>query len=180
MLLNRLQQVGGAAIVQKIRWPNPHSGAERNSSPRADPCTILSASRLPMWCTARSEKSSVVWLLNPPNDDCPVINKGVWHKAQPVVLNCASPFAVDGVEGPRVGGAKNLMKAAIDRKLGAAKIATRTTWNQTHLPSGTFVTLVFKMQFEKGDGTETFMYRISDGKAFLAGYHINSNALITR
>ena len=49
MHLNRLHQVRRAAIVQKkIRWPNPHKGAVRNSSPPAAPCPTLSARFGPM------------------------------------------------------------------------------------------------------------------------------------
>jgi hypothetical protein len=33
-------------------------------------------------------------------------------------------------------------------------------------------------QFERGTGAETFVYRITSGKALLAGYNINSTELI--
>jgi hypothetical protein len=69
--------------------------------------------------------------------------------------------------------------AAVDRKLGAVKDAEKNGWNVNFQTSGTFVTLGFKTQFEHGRGVETFVYRIADGRALLAGYHINSNALIT-
>ena len=45
--------------------------------------------------------------------------------------------------------------------------------------SGTSVTLKFKTQFERGTGAETFVYRVTGGKAPLASYHINSDDLIT-
>jgi hypothetical protein len=69
--------------------------------------------------------------------------------------------------------------AAIDRKLGAVKDATKSGWNLNYNPSGTSVTLKLKTQFERGTGVETFVYRIASGKALLAGYHINSTELIT-
>jgi hypothetical protein len=69
--------------------------------------------------------------------------------------------------------------AAVDRKLGPVKSTQQVKWNVNFRTSGTFVTLGFKTQFERGDGNETFVYRVEDDKALLAGYHINSNALIT-
>jgi hypothetical protein len=69
--------------------------------------------------------------------------------------------------------------SAIDGKLGAVKSADRTTWGVNFGTSGTTVTLKYKTQFERGTGEETFVYRISGGKAVLAGYHINSEDLIT-
>ena len=68
--------------------------------------------------------------------------------------------------------------AAVDRKLGAVKDTTKNGWNLNYYPSGTFVTLRFKTQFERGSGEETFTYRVGDGKALLVGYHITSNGLI--
>jgi hypothetical protein len=69
--------------------------------------------------------------------------------------------------------------AAVDRKLGAVKGAEKNGWNVNFQTSGTFVTLGFKTQFERGSGVETFVYRVADGRALLAAYHINSNALIS-
>ena len=68
---------------------------------------------------------------------------------------------------------------AVDLKLGAVKSVTKNGWNLNYYPSGTFVTLGFKTQFERGSGDETFTYRVADGRALLAGYHITSNGLIT-
>jgi hypothetical protein len=63
---------------------------------------------------------------------------------------------------------------AIDRKLGTFKSAQSNGWSVNYNTSGTSVTMKFKTEFEKGTGTETFVYRITDGKALLAGYQINS------
>jgi len=41
------------------------------------------------------------------------------------------------------------------------------------------MTLKFKTTFERGTGEESFVYRIVGGKPVLAGYHINSDDLIT-
>jgi hypothetical protein len=69
--------------------------------------------------------------------------------------------------------------AAIDRKLGPVKSVERNGWDVSYKSSGTSVTLRFKTQFERGTGAETFVYRVTGGKALLAGYHINSDDLIT-
>jgi hypothetical protein len=69
--------------------------------------------------------------------------------------------------------------AAVNGKLGAVKTAEDNGWNVNFNTSGTFVRLSFKTQFEKGTGVETFTYRITDGRARLTGYNINSNELIT-
>jgi hypothetical protein len=81
----------------------------------------------------------------------------------------------------KTAGEQNMVRllAAIDRKLGAVKNAAANGWNVNYAPSGTTVTLKFKTQFERGSGEESFVYRITGGKALLAGYHINSNELIT-
>jgi hypothetical protein len=68
----------------------------------------------------------------------------------------------------------------INRKLGKVKTSTQQTWNVASTTSGTFVTIVNKSQFEQGPGDERFVYRIDNGVAKLAGYHINSMALVTR
>jgi hypothetical protein len=68
--------------------------------------------------------------------------------------------------------------AAIDRKLGTYKSSQSNGWNMNYNASGTTVTLTLKTQFEKGTGVETFVYRISGGKALLASYRINSDDLM--
>jgi major membrane immunogen (membrane-anchored lipoprotein) len=76
---------------------------------------------------------------------------------------------------------QNLVRllAAIDRKLGAVKSTQADGWKINYNPSGTTVQLGFKTQFEKGTGSETFVFRIAGGKALLSGYNITSNELIT-
>jgi hypothetical protein len=63
---------------------------------------------------------------------------------------------------------------AVDRKLGTFKSAQSNGWSVNYNTSGTSVTMKFKTEFEKGSGVETFVYRITGGKALLAGYQINS------
>jgi len=69
--------------------------------------------------------------------------------------------------------------SAVKRKLGDVKTSEKSGWSVRFLSTGTYVTLGYKTQFERGGGAETFVYQVSEGNALLAGYHINSNALIT-
>jgi hypothetical protein len=68
--------------------------------------------------------------------------------------------------------------SAIDRKLGAVQSSEDSGWRVNMSTSGSSVVLSFKTQFEKGPGLETFTFRVAGDKALLAGYSINSNALI--
>jgi len=67
---------------------------------------------------------------------------------------------------------------ALNTKLGKVKSAEKSGWHVNFHTSGTFVTLGFKTQFEKGSGTEQFVFRVSDGKAQLVSYNVNSPALL--
>jgi hypothetical protein len=87
--------------------------------------------------------------------------------------------ASDDLKKARTDQNMTRLLAAVDRKLGAVKHAEKDGWKVDYNMSGTFVTLKFKTQFERGTGGETFVFRIAGGKALLAGYHINSDDLIT-
>jgi hypothetical protein len=67
---------------------------------------------------------------------------------------------------------------ALSRKLGKVKTADKAGWHVNFHTAGTFVTLGFNTQFEKGPGTEQFVFRVSDGKARLVSYNVNSAALL--
>jgi hypothetical protein len=67
---------------------------------------------------------------------------------------------------------------AVKRKLGAWQSSTPTGWKMMAGTKGRTVTLGFQSAFEKGAATEEFIWRVKDGKAALAGYHINSLALL--
>ena len=69
---------------------------------------------------------------------------------------------------------------AIHQKLGNVKTSTQLTWKVFSGTSGTFATIVNKSQYEQGAADEQFVYRIDNGVAKLAGYHINSLALVTK
>ena len=71
------------------------------------------------------------------------------------------------------------LAGAVHRKLGKFLSSTQLGWNDQSTTSGHFIALGYKSKFEHGDATEQFTYRIDGGKASLAGYNVNSNALIT-
>jgi len=69
--------------------------------------------------------------------------------------------------------------SAVNRKLGKVRTAEKAGWHVNVHTSGRFVTINFKTEFERGTGTEQFVFRISDGKATLVRYNVNSSALLT-
>jgi hypothetical protein len=87
--------------------------------------------------------------------------------------------AADDLKKTTTQEAMTRLLGAVEHKLGAVKSASRNAWSVNFNASGTSVTLKYKTAFEHGSGEETFAFRISGGKALLAGYHINSNELIT-
>ena len=66
----------------------------------------------------------------------------------------------------------------LNTKLGKARSVETNGWNVNYHTSGTFVTLGFKTEFEKGHGIEQFIFRIADGKALLVSYNVNSPVLL--
>jgi hypothetical protein len=68
--------------------------------------------------------------------------------------------------------------AAIHRKLGNLRTTSLIGENENMTTSGTFVTLNYNSTFDHGAGVENFVYRVDGAAPGLAGYHINSNALI--
>lgn len=70
--------------------------------------------------------------------------------------------------------------AAIDRKLGAMKSTKQVSWNVRRFNFKTTAVLGYKTTFEGGEATETFTFRIADGKPELLGYNISSMELMTK
>jgi Protein of unknown function (DUF4019) len=71
--------------------------------------------------------------------------------------------------------------AAIHRKLGTVRSADMRTYAAAWFAGqGTTVTLTYNTTFSAGSGTEQFIWHISDGRAMLYGYHINSADLIEK
>ncbi|MEO9468980.1 hypothetical protein [Parasphingorhabdus sp.] len=66
----------------------------------------------------------------------------------------------------------------IRRKLGKVKEAKRVGWNVNATTGGTFVTLNYETEFELDKGVETFTIVVSDGKAAMLNFNVNSPALM--
>jgi hypothetical protein len=69
---------------------------------------------------------------------------------------------------------------AVHRKLGKVQNASQKGYFVNFSTSGTRVRLNYQTKFEGGDAQEEFLWHVSGKQALLVGYHINSNALITK
>ena len=69
--------------------------------------------------------------------------------------------------------------AALHGKLGEFQSGATTNWNDNSTTSGHFLSLERSAKIQRGPATEDFVF-IDGSQARLAGYHINSNALITQ
>jgi len=65
----------------------------------------------------------------------------------------------------------------IDERLGRVRRTNRDGWHVNYTGAGKIVTLTYNTQFERGRGTEQFVYRINNDRARLLGFHVNSDAL---
>jgi len=70
--------------------------------------------------------------------------------------------------------------AAIHRKLGRVNSAKQERFFVNYTTSGTRVRLNYTTKFTGGDAEEEFVWAKSGNDYTLAGYHINSMALITK
>jgi len=68
--------------------------------------------------------------------------------------------------------------AAVHDRLGAFRAGKTRSWNDSRTTSGHFLTLDYSATYERGTAEENFVFRIDGDRAVLAGYHVNSNALI--
>ncbi len=66
------------------------------------------------------------------------------------------------------------------RKLGNTQDPTETGFNVNWTTSGTQVVLGYQTKFQNAAATETFTWRITNGKLALVGYHVNSNVFVTQ
>ena len=78
-------------------------------------------------------------------------------------------------EGPLVD-----LLGAVHRKLGVFQSGKSVGWNDNATTGGHFLTLTYASTYAGGTADERFVYRIDGGRAMLAGYNINSNALILK
>lgn len=73
----------------------------------------------------------------------------------------------------------NKLMRIVTSRLGQVRSQGDPAWNVNATTKGTFVTLVYQTDFEKGKATENFVWRVDGKSARLIGYHINSLALLS-
>ena len=72
---------------------------------------------------------------------------------------------------------------AVHRKLGVVRSTSQTNLysrEQAGTNAGSYLSLTYSTQFAEGPATESFNWRVADGKVHLAGYNIQSSLLVTR
>lgn len=69
---------------------------------------------------------------------------------------------------------------AVHEKLGSVNKSTSTGWRVNTDTSGTLSTVNCDVEFSEGKGTEEFIFRVTDDKALLYNYKVNSPLLITK
>jgi Protein of unknown function (DUF4019) len=72
---------------------------------------------------------------------------------------------------------------AVHRKLGVVRSSAQKNFysrEQTGTNAGSYISMTYDTQFAEGPATESFNWRVADGKVHLAGYNIQSSLLITR
>jgi len=69
---------------------------------------------------------------------------------------------------------------AIHRKLGWVQSSNRQTFFLNYATSGKTVRLTYATQFDNDKAAEEFVFRVKGKEAHLLGYHINSDALVTK
>lgn len=66
----------------------------------------------------------------------------------------------------------------IHKKLGKVEEKTRTGWQANTNMQGSFLVLIYDTKFENGQGVETFTMKLDNDRAKMAGYNIDSPALM--
>jgi hypothetical protein len=70
--------------------------------------------------------------------------------------------------------------SAVHRKLGFVKSASRRGFHINWRTSGKTVTVSYATRFDQDIAEEQFVFHVSGDDAQLIGYHINSDALVTK
>lgn len=113
--------------------------------------------------------------------DVPIAEQGVKRFHQ--MLGSDQIDAIVASSGPELtaGPAKarfTQLLSVIRKKLGRPTGGTQAGWNDNFNAGGHFISLNYQSKYERGDAAENFVFRMEGEKPTLAGYHINSDALI--
>jgi len=91
----------------------------------------------------------------------------IWNDAGPQMHKAAKKEQLVG------------LLAAVHRKLGKVKDSKQVGWNSNATTSGMFTTVTMETTFEKGKGTEQFVYaKGEDDRLALVGYNIQSQQMM--
>jgi hypothetical protein len=116
-----------------------------------------------------------------PGSDVPAAERGVaaFHAALDSGRYGAI-YAASSDEMKRPTSAEDLTRllAAVHGRLGRLRAGSTRSWNDSRTTSGRFVTIDYAATYERGAAEENFVFRIDDGRAALAGYHVDSRALV--
>ena len=63
-------------------------------------------------------------------------------------------------------------------KLGRVKAAEQTGWRVNYATGGSTVQMAYSVTYEKGAGTEEFLYKREGDRLALLGFHVNSPDLV--
>jgi hypothetical protein len=116
-----------------------------------------------------------------PGIDVPAAERGVaaFHAALDAGRYGAI-YSASSDEMKRTTSAEDLTRLleAVRGRLGRFRAGSTRNWNDSRTTSGRFVTLDYAASYERGAAEENFVFRIDDGRAALAGYHVDSRSLI--
>ena len=68
----------------------------------------------------------------------------------------------------------------VHKKLGMTKASDKQGWNFNYNTSGSYVTLSYATFYTEDKAEEQFAFRLEGDKALLAGYHVQSDAFVTK
>ncbi|MBV8500204.1 MAG: DUF4019 domain-containing protein [Paucibacter sp.] len=68
----------------------------------------------------------------------------------------------------------------VHRKLGNTRASDQQSWNVNYQTTGSFVSMGYRTFYTEDNADERFVYRMLGEQALLAGYHIESDAFITK
>ncbi|MEA2999537.1 MAG: hypothetical protein QOH04_2848 [Sphingomonadales bacterium] len=89
-------------------------------------------------------------------------------------------YAAASEEMKRTTSQQDLVRLleAVHARLGRFRGGRTAGWNDSRTTAGRFVTIDYAATYETGAAQENFVFRIDGGRAVLAGYHVDSKALI--
>jgi hypothetical protein len=94
-------------------------------------------------------------------------------------LNAGQFSAILNASGPEVKNDSQAMLTLLQQahdRLGAVKSSTRTGFNDNINNGVHTVSLTYSTVFERGQGTENFLFRLNGGTVQMIGYQINAPA----